>query len=367
MDSLTAIVALNMLPKIGPVKGRALIDYFGAAEDIFTASKAQLERVHGIGPELVNILHNWDQYADPEKEVADATQRGIHILTFNDPLFPNSLRQIHSCPLLLYVWGEIKELDHHAMAIVGSRHTTRYGRDQAHKFAYMLAKHGFTIVSGLARGIDTHAHEGAIAAEGRTIAVIGSGLAQIYPPENMSLAERIATQHGAVVTEFPLHTMPDKQTFPQRNRIVAAWSRGLLVVECPERSGSLITANNAVDMGKHLFAIPGPIDRTSSNGCNQLIRNGATLVTDPLQIVEEISSLSFKSPKDKNAAKSEPVLDVTAEERLILDALNEDDYSIDEITTITELPVHEVSSLLLKLELDGHVQTLAGMRFSKNY
>jgi len=372
MDSLEAIVTLNMLPKIGPVRSQALIKHCGSPQAVFEAPTTQLNQVKGIGTETSQIIQNWQQFADPKKELAEAEERGISIITQADSDYPQPLRDIHEAPLVLYVWGKLIEEDNHALAIVGSRKTTRYGRDQGHKFAYQLARNGYTIVSGLARGIDTTAHEGAIAANGRTIAVIGSGLTQIYPPENMPLAERIANGYGAVISEFPLHTPPDKKTFPQRNRIVAGWTKGILVVECPQRSGSLITANMAADQGKHLFAIPGQIDHPSSSGCNELIRDGATLVSDPGQILEELQTLSFKkstpsSPSKPNEKKAPPILDITPEERVILDALEQGEAHVDQLSEQTNFPVQEISTLLLKLELDGHVHAQSGMRYARAY
>ncbi len=274
MTPTEAIVALNLLPKIGPVRVRRLLEAFGDPTRILGAARDRLMRVDGIGEETAGILHRWQDHADPAAEMSEAKERGIAIVTQDEEGYPQPLRAAYDPPLLLYVWGNLEARDRHAIGVVGSRRATMYGKQATRKLSYQLAQSGFTIISGLARGIDTSAHEAALAANGRTIAVIGSGLAKLYPPENLALAEKIASGNGAVVSEFPLHTAPDKQTFPMRNRIVAAWSQALLVVECPAWSGSLITANLASEYGKPVFAVPGPIDKPTSAGCHQLIRDG---------------------------------------------------------------------------------------------
>ena len=302
MSPLEAIVALNALPKIGPVRVHRLLEHFGSPEQILGAPVDRLCRVDGIGPETAALLHGWQDHADPATEIRRAREFGAAIITRDDPTFPPALRDCYDAPLLLYVLGELTDRDRHALAIVGSRRATHYGRQVTHKFSFQLARAGFTIVSGLARGIDTSAHEAAIAAAGRTVAVIGSGLARLYPPENLALAERIADGHGAVVSEFPLDTAPDKQTFPMRNRIVAGWAQGVIVTESPAWSGALITANLATDYGRPVFAVPGPVDRPSSGGCHALIRNGSTLVTDPSQVLDDLGELPFAAtPADAGA------------------------------------------------------------------
>ena len=306
MTPLEALVALNSLPKIGPVRVRRLLEFFGNPAAILGAPKDRLMRVDGIGEETAAILHAWQDHADPAAEILEAGQRGIAIVTQDDDGYPAPLRDAYDPPLLLYVWGKIEARDRHAIGVVGSRRTTTYGTQAAKKLSYQIAQSGFTIISGLARGIDTSAHEAAIAANGRTIAVIGSGLGKLYPPENLGLAEKIAGGFGAVVSEFPLGTAPDKQTFPMRNRIVAAWCRALLVVECPAWSGSLITANLASEYGKPIFAVPGPIDKPTSAGCNQLIRDGATLVADASHLLDDLGELPFA----RKASADEPQLEI---------------------------------------------------------
>ena len=368
MSPLESLIALNMLPKLGPVRIRRLLDRFGDAEGIFGARENQLTGVDGVGNEVARIIRQWEDHVDLQGELDSIKARGLTILTPEDETWPETLRQLPDAPLLLYVWGALQERDRHAIAMVGSRKATHYGRSCTQKFSFQLAHAGFTIISGLARGIDTAAHEGAIAAAGRTVAVLGSGLGQLYPPENMALAERIANGHGAVVSEFPIGTAPDTQTFPQRNRIVAGWCEGLLVVECPARSGALITANFAGEYGKHVFAIPGNIDRPSSEGCNELIRTGAILVTSGSQILDELAELPLGSQtaprlhSDKeDRDRDQPHL--SEEESQVHAQLGREERTIDQIIEATGLSASVVASTLLRLEMKSLAKQLPGSYF----
>ena len=365
MTSQEAIVALNMLPKIGPVRVRRLLENFGGnPATILGAPKDRLMRVDGIGEETAKILHAWQDYADPSNELREAAERGIALVTQDHEDYPAPLRDAYDPPLLLYVWGKLEARDRHAISVVGSRRATNYGKQATKKISYQLAQSGFTIISGLARGIDTAAHEAAVAANGRTIAVIGSGLAQLYPPENLALAEKIATGFGAVVSEFPLHTAPDKQTFPMRNRIVAAWARAVLVVECPAWSGSLITANLASEYGKQVFAVPGPIDKPTSAGCNQLIRDGATLVADASHILDDLGQLPFaRTPSQADPALEIPEL--PEEEATVFAAVTTNESPVDLIIERTGLPAHTVTATLMKLEMRRLVRAFPGFRYAR--
>jgi len=367
---LEHLLALNQLPKLGPVRIRRLIEAFGSPEQALAARKDQLIRVDGIGPEIAAILTDWESHADPAAELRDLKERNLSVILPEDPCFPPQLRESYDCPLLLYVWGEIQERDRHAIGIVGTRRCSIYGKNSSKKLSYQLAHAGFTVISGLARGIDTTAHEAAIAAGGRTIAVIGSGLAKIFPAENLPLAEMIADGKGAVVSEFPLHTAPDKKTFPQRNRIVAAWSKALIVTESPLWSGSLITANLATEYGRPVYAVPGQIDKPSSAGCNRLIRDGATLLTDASELLDDLGSLNFSSvplPVQKTATPEEKtdLPDLALDEQTILTALGSDESGIDRLIDLTGLPPATVSATLLKLEMKRLVRPLPGFRYIK--
>ncbi len=364
MSPLEALVALNMLPKIGPVRTRRLLELFGSPEAILSASLDKLMRVDGIGEETAGILRAWQDHADPAVEIREAAERGIAIVTQDDEGYPTPLRDAYDPPLLLYVWGKIEPRDRHAIGVVGSRRATHYGTQSAKKLSYQLSQAGFTIISGLARGIDTAAHEAAVAAGGRTIAVIGSGLGKLYPPENLGLAEKIAAGNGAVVSEFPLSTAPDKQTFPMRNRIVAAWSRALLVVECPAWSGALITANLASEYGKTIFAVPGPIDKPTSAGCNQLIRDGATLVCDASHILDDLGELPFASTPSAGASAAETP-ELPEEEAAVYSILTSEELPVDRIIERSGLPAHVVTATLMKLEMRRLVRAFPGFRFAR--
>lgn len=364
MSPLEALTALNLLPKIGPVRVRRLLEMFGSPEAILRAPKDRLLRVDGIGPETAGILSSWQDHADPTAELREAKERGISVVTQSDEDYPAPLREAYDPPLLLYVWGKLDPRDRHGIGVVGSRRATIYGTQSTKKLSYQLAHAGFTIISGLARGIDTAAHEAAIAADGRTIAVLGSGMARLYPPENLGLAEKIAGGHGAVVSEFPLHTPPDKQTFPMRNRIVAAWSKAVLVVECPLWSGSLITANLASEYGKTVYAVPGPIDKPTSTGCNQLIRDGATLVADASHILDDLGSLPFSQPAS-TAPEKTALPELPEEEATVFAAVTADDQPVDRIIEKSGLPAHVVTATLMKLEMRRLVRAFPGFRYGR--
>lgn len=383
-----ALVALNLLPRMGPVRVQRLLQCFEDPAEILGASMQKLMRADGIGPEMAQMLHHWEDYCDLSRELAEVERRQLTLLTRYDAAYPESLRQMYDQPLVLYVWGEIQPCDRHAVAIVGSRRATHYGQLCTKMLAYQLATAGVTILSGLARGIDTLAHESALAAQGRTIAVIGSGLARLYPPENMPLAEKIVAGHGAIVSEFPLFIRPDKTTFPQRNRLVAAWSRALLVTECPAWSGALITANLANEYGRPVFAVPGPITQATSMGCHQLIRDGATLCCKAEDILSELDQFSFvptnatdtdasaavRSRTMRHGSPSSPVpgpittnepLTLNEQESAIFRHLSDIEQPIDRLIELSQLPAGVVTSTLLKLELRRLVRALPGFRYAR--
>jgi len=362
---LESLIALNSLPKIGPVRIRRLLERFGDADAVLAARKDQLLRVDGIGEETATILGKWQDLTDPATELREVKERGLSIITAEDENFPPALREAYDTPLLLYVWGKLEARDRHAIGIVGTRRCTMYGKMATKLFSFQLAHAGFTIVSGLARGVDTVAHEAALASGGRTVAVLGSGLAKLFPAENLALAEKIAAGRGAIVSEFPLHTPPDKQTFPQRNRIVAAWSRAILVTECARKSGSLITANFAGEYGRPVFAVPGPIDQETSAGCNQLIREGATLVTSGEDIIDDLGELPFARPASLPIASVATLPELPAEEAKVFSALGEGESGVDRLIESTGLSAPVVATSLMKLEMRKLVRALPGFRYVK--
>ncbi len=369
---LTALLALNALPKIGPIRVGRLLEKFGDAETILKQSRTALQSVQGIGPEGATIISEWQKYTDPEAELALCEQHGISICTRDSPLWPSLFAHCPDAPLLLYVRGEITAADHHAIGVVGSRRCTHYGRSVTRQFSQALARAGYTIISGLALGIDTEAHLAALDAGQRTIAVLGSGLLHLYPSQNRELADRIANGNGAVVSEFPLRQPPDKKTFPQRNRIVANWASALLVAECPRRSGSLITAGMAAEAGRSVYAIPGPVDRPQSEGCHDLIRDGAILVSEPNHILSDLQDL----PLFANARPSLPQSQATAAapkvtvrpllteiETSLLTKLSSQEVTMDQLAEQVGEPIHTVSATLLGLEMKGLAKQIAGQRY----
>lgn len=353
-----------MLPTMGPVRLRKLLQVFETPERILSARGSALRAVDGIGPDVADQITRWESIVDLAAELERVREFAAQVITAESPLYPRQLREIHAPPIVLYVWGELNERDQHAIGVIGSRRTTHYGNESAKKLSYQLAYAGLTVVSGLARGIDTAAHQGALAAKGRTVAVIGSGLRKLYPPENAGLAEKIASGNGAVVSEFSMDVEPDRQTFPMRNRIISGWSHGILVVEAGLNSGALITASQALEQGRTVYAVPGHINAPTAHGSNRLIQQGAKLVMEASDILDDLEVLLPEAkPSPQAAARSLPTL--TDDERRVYDAIEATETSIDDIATKSDLPSGSVSSTLLRLELKRLVKQLPGKYFVK--
>jgi DNA processing protein len=362
MTRTEAWLALNLIPQIGPVRVRKLLQYFGSPERILAAKSSEILHVEGFGLAQAESLAGWEAQVDLEGELQKIRERGLTVLTQEDELYPPLLKEIHDPPLVLYVWGELTKRDHNAIGVVGSRHATIYGMNATKKLSFQIAYSGYTVVSGLARGIDTAAHEAALAANGRTIAVIGSGIGKLYPPENMALAERIA-QNGAVISEYPVDRAADRQTFPYRNRVVAGWSSGLLVVEAPIRSGSLITAQQATEQGRAVYAVPGPIDKPTSAGCNRLIQQGAKLVMDGGDILDDLMVLFPTAPQAPKVEEPKPAAPLTLDEDILFKAMGTEERHIDEISDLSGLTPATVSVTLMRLEMKRLVRVLPGRRY----
>jgi DNA processing protein len=364
MNSTEACIALNMLPTMGPVRLRRLLEVFGTPERILTAKRSELRAIDGIGNEVAEQIANWESAVDLAAELERIRDFGATVMTAESPSYPRQLREIHSPPIVLYVWGELTERDQHAIGVIGSRRTTHYGAECAKKLSYQLAYAGLTVISGLARGIDTAAHQGALAAKGRTIAVIGSGLAKLYPPENAALAEKIRSGNGAIISEFSMEIEPDRQTFPMRNRIISGWSHGILVVEAGVNSGALITASQAIEQGRSVYAVPGHINTPTAIGSNRLIQQGAKLVMDASDILDDLEILLPEREKLPETAVR-PLPEMASDERRVYDAIRETETAIDQISAASELPAATVSSILLRLELKRLVKQLPGKYFVK--
>jgi DNA processing protein len=360
MTDTEAHIALNMVPKLGPVRLRKLLDVFETPQRVLSASAAELQEVDGIGAQAAHSIASWEKHVDLAGELKRIEVFGARVLIPTDEEYPEALRTIHDPPVALYVWGRLTERDRHAIGIVGTRKPSHYATDCAKKIGYQIAYAGLTVFSGLARGIDTAAHPGALAAKGRTVAVLGGGLNRLYPPQNIDLAKKIAAGNGAVLSEFPMDTSPDKQTFPMRNRIVAGCSFGLLVVEAGLNSGALITANQAADQGRTIYAIPGRIDNPVALGSNKLIQQGAKLIQSAQDILDDLGMLFAEQPE--LSAPATPA-DLTDDERTLLQALGGDETHIDTIASRSGLPIPTVASTLLALEMRRLVKQLPGSRF----
>lgn len=363
MTETEACIALNMVPGMGPVRLRKLLEVFETPARVLAAKARELRAVEGVGPEVAETITHWEEHADLQAELARIREFGVEVLTQASPDYPRLLREIHNPPIVLYVWGKLTHRDEHAIGVVGSRQASHYGTECAKKLSYQLAYAGMTIVSGLARGIDTSAHQGALAAKGRTVAVLGSGLAKLYPRENLALAEKIADGSGAVISEFSMDVKADTQTFPMRNRIVSGMSFALLVVEAGRNSGALITSSQAIDQGRSVYAVPGPINRPTSAGSNRLIQQGAKLVMDARDILEDLQVLFPETPKLSPAAPCADLLE--GEERKVYEAIDDTETAIDEVIAKSGLPTAKVCSTLLALEMKRLVKQLPGRHFVK--
>ncbi|MCP5517358.1 MAG: DNA-protecting protein DprA [Verrucomicrobiales bacterium] len=364
MNSREALVALNMLEHVGPVRLRQLLLHFEDAPAILAASRSALERVPGIGGETAAAIADWESRIDLVAELQRIQDFGCHVLTSQDEEYPELLRQIYDPPIVLYVKGRLEARDRNAVAMVGARRTSHYGLETARKLAYQLAYIGVTVVSGGARGIDTAAHQGALTAKGRTVAVLGTGINLVFPPENAQLFERIAAQ-GAVLTQFPFNRQADRQTFPIRNRIVAGITLGTLVVEAGMNSGALITANMAVENGRQVFAVPGRIDSPQSKGCHDLIKKGAKLCEGAEDVLGEFEYLFPPSnrPSGPDPASALPAIELLPNEERVLAEVNHAERTMDEIIQRAGLPASAVSVALLALEMKRLVRQLPGRLF----
>jgi DNA processing protein len=363
MTPTEAYIALNMLPGIGAARLRRLLEVFESPERILLARASELRAVQGIGREVSDAIVGWEKHVDLAAELQRIADFGAKIIPQDAPEFPPLLREIASPPILLYVWGDLQPRDVHAIGVVGSRRASHYGLECAKKLSYQLAYAGLTVVSGLARGIDTAAHQGALAAQGRTIAVLGSGFLKLYPAENKLLAEKIAAS-GAVVSEFSMEVTADTQTFPMRNRIVAGWGSGVLIVEAGFGSGALITASQAIDQGRNVYAVPGQIDRPTAAGSNRLIQQGAKLVASAADILDDLNILLPRTAQEQ-LAPPDRTGTLKPDEKLIYDAIGETETPIDTIISKTNLPSGRVSSTLLLLEMKHLVKQLPGQHFVK--
>lgn len=360
MTDREAYIALNLMDNVGPVRVRAMAAALGSLEAIFRAGREELTRAEGVGAEVARAIVEQRDEVDPADEVRKAGSLGCRLVTPADPDYPEPLRSLHGPPLALYVRGTLEPHDRHAVAVVGTRHATNYGMTVADRLGYQLAKVGFTVVSGLARGIDTAAHRGALKGGGRTLAVLGSAIDRLYPAENEGLAKEISA-HGAVISEYALGREPDRTTFPYRNRIVSGLSMGVVVAEAGLGSGALHTAEQALEQGRSVFAVPGRVDVPSAKGSNRLIKSGARLVDDIDDILQEFEFLI--PPEKKRQAKKldeRPDVPLTPEEQAVVKALWEGALDVDALTRKAGVKAGPLGSLLIGLEMKRVVRMLPG-------
>jgi DNA processing protein len=359
-DDLKYWLGFSLIPNIGAKRLIHLLNAFGDLEVAWHANHAAL-RDAKLGPKTTDKLVTMRHTIDLDRELATVKQSGARLITLRHPDYPVNLRNVDDPPPLLYVRGTLFSHDEKALAVVGTRRATRYGRDVTYDISRKLAQQGVTIVSGLAHGVDTAAHTGALDGGGRTIAVLGCGIDTIYPHDNRPLAERILT-NGAIISEFPLGTKPLATNFPRRNRVISGLSLGVLVTEAPDQSGALITTTQAADQGRDVFAIPGNIFSAMSHGTNRLIQDGATLVMNERDVLDALD-LAYTSAQTR--VKTERVAPSTDIERQILNQLDANPIHIDDLVRQSGLPTAQVSSTLTILELKGLAQMVGQMQYSR--
>lgn len=356
-------VAINLVPGLGSVLIKRLLERFKTPEAVFQASIKELLMIEGLNEKVAHEILKGPPEQKVYRELSLIKEIGGRVISFDDEDYPQRLKEIYDPPPILYLRGEFKKEDELAVSIVGSRRTSPYGRWVTEKLSQELASHGVTIISGMARGIDSVAHLGALSAGGRTIAVLGCGVDRVYPSENRVLFQRII-DHGAVVSEFPMGSPPEGSHFPKRNRIISGLSIGVVVVEASEESGSLITAHYALEQGREVFAVPGNIGTKGSRGTHLLIRQGAKLIESSEDILEEILP-QWKREKERLEEIETPEPELTPEEREIYKQMGENPLHIDTIIRESGLDPGKVSSLLLNLELKGLIVQWPGKCFSR--
>ena len=351
-------IGLSMVHDIGPVTSRKLLASFGNPENIFRADPDSLLSVKGVSRERALNIRKFSQWDEVEKYIGIMVRNGIEAVSYQDDCYPEVLKNIEDAPIVLYMKGKYHPEDRFAIGVVGSRRHTSYGEAVTQRISGELSLAGFTVISGLARGIDTLSHKSALAAGGRTIAVLGSGPDVCYPSENRGLTERIASS-GCVISEFLPGTLPNKENFPRRNRLISGLSLGILVVEATDNSGSLITAGYALEQNKEVFAVPGNITSRNSEGTNKLIKQGAKIVLKTDDIIEELAPVlkGYIRIKQKESA---PLM---GEENRLCAMLSREPRHVDLISRESGLSVNQLLNLLLSLELKGVVKQASGKRF----
>ncbi|MEI8243568.1 MAG: DNA-processing protein DprA [bacterium] len=364
MTERDAFIALNQVSGLGAITVKRMIEAFGSAAAVFHAGEKELRRVQGVGLDRAQSFRRELDQVRADGEMARADEMGVRLLTWVDAGYPALLKTIADPPLVLYVAGAVEPLAGPSIAVIGTRHPTVYGREMAQRLAFQLAGAGYVIVSGLALGIDAQAHRGALQAAGRTVGVLGGALDCLYPKEHEGLAREMAAQGGAVMCEYPFGRQPDRQTFPMRNRIVSGLVKGVVVVEAPLASGTLITVDQALDQGRAVMALPGRADSPASAGCHKLLRSGARLVTSADEVIEELQELlpaaAMRAAARPAAPERAPDPPATAEERKLLEHVGIEPVHIDAVIRESGLPAGTVNALVVGLQIRRRVKLLPG-------
>lgn len=364
------LLHLHLVSGLGPKTTQLVLDHFGSATAVLAASVTELQEVPNIGPKSANDIRQSMDLVDPDAEIARMAEKEVHAVFFGQADYPTCLANTDSPPRVLYVRGSLEALDYNrCIGIVGSRSCTAYGRRMAEQLARDFVQADWTVVSGLARGIDAAAHKSVVAADGKTLAVLANGLSSIYPPEHKELAEQIRT-YGAVLSEFPMSTEPLRDYFPRRNRIISGLSRGVVIVEASPRSGALITARLANEQGREVFGIPGPVDSAASAGVLDMLRNYGRLVRDARDVLEDLKGIAPMVPKEEIVppVEEEPPAappNLSAEEDPVWTLLAEQPRHLDEMVQQLDISVQQLSGLLMMMEMKGLIRKLPGNRYER--
>lgn len=368
MTEREALIAMNRIAGLGAITVKRMAERFGSLATVFEVSEGDLLSVQGIGPDRASQFHEALKRIRADDELERAAKKGVKLVTWADDGYPSLLKQIADPPLVLYVAGSVKALDLPSVAVIGTRRPTVYGRETARRFGFQLASAGYTVVSGLALGIDTEAHTGAVQAKGHSAAVLGGALDCLFPAENAKLARAMIDQGGAVVSEYPFGRKPDRQTFPMRNRIVSGLCKGVLVVEAPYTSGTLITVNQALEQNRCVMAVPGRIDSPASQGCHKLLREGARLVTAVEDVIEELQDLMANMKRQAGRAEAaaprpdekRPESVLSPEERAVMAQVGAEGLHVDEVVRGSGLDAGKVNALLVGLQIKRQIRLLPG-------
>lgn len=361
MDEYLHWIALKNVKGIGEVLYKRLLSHFSSPKEVFEAGPKEFLQIEGISPDTVKLIKSFDDWESVEKELQKIKKLNLRLMVMSDPAYPDNLKNIYNPPPYFYMIGNIVEQDHRSIGIVGSRLSDTYGKKVTEQIAGELAVNGYTVVSGFARGIDTIAHKACLKAGGRTIAVLGSGIDVVYPSENATLYKEIES-NGAVISEFAIGTGPVAVNFPRRNRIISGLSVGVLVVQAAQKSGSLITAEFALEQNREVFAIPGNIGSNLSRGTNRLIKKGAKLVNTVDDILEEIEGITGVR-KELPRRNEVDIESLENSEKIIYKVLKEGQHHVDQIIKNTGLDSSRVLTDLLNLEIKGIVSQLPGKYF----